>query len=138
MKKRININEEQPNYFNNNHKKNIMRTKNTKFFVVSCCVALTVLFSGCSKDSPLNVLGGCGTGNWVQQAESDLTNWNAAVTDYANDPTPANCAKYKSAGKNYIDVLSSFASCVPGADKNEFNEAVKEAKKELDESECGS
>ncbi len=109
----------------------------TKLFLTGCCAAMIGMTTGCSK-SPLNPLGSCFSGSWILEGESDLTNWNAAATDYANDPTPANCAKYKSAGKNYIDVLGSFASCVPGADKNEFNAAVKEAKKELDESECGS
>ncbi len=115
-----------------------MRTKKTKFFVVSCCVALTILFSGCSKDSPLNVLGGCGTGNWVKQVESEITQWSEAATAFSNDPTVANCKKYKTAGKNYLDALDSVKGCVVGANKKEFNEAIQEAKKELDESECGS
>lgn len=109
----------------------------TKLFLMGCSVAILGITNGCGK-SPLNPLGSCFSGNWILEGESDLTNWNDAAIDYANDPTPANCAKYKSAGKNYIDVLSSIASCVPGTDRQEFNEAVKEAKKELDESECGS
>ena len=77
---------------------------NDKAFLTGCCAAMIGMTTGCSK-SPLNPLGSCFSGSWILEGESDLTNWNAAATDYANDPTPANCAKYKSAGQELYRCL---------------------------------
>ncbi len=108
----------------------------TKLFLAGCCAAI-IGISGCSK-SPLNPLGGCLKGNWLQGVESDFTNWSAAATAYSEDPTPANCQNYKNAGKSYLDALKSFTDCVPKSEKNEYKEAIKELKQELQDNDCSS
>ncbi len=107
----------------------------TKLVLMGCCIALFAMINGCGK-SPLNPLGGCLNGNWLKGAETNLTNWSTAANVYSEDPTPANCQNYKNAGKSYLEVLESFADCVPGAEKNEYNEAINELKQELQDNDC--
>lgn len=107
----------------------------TKILSIACFAAFAS-FTACSKDSPLNPNGNCGNGNWAVQVQKEITNWSNASAAYSNDPTLANCNKYKSAGKKYLDALDGIKNCVPGTNANEFKEAIQEAKDELDESSC--
>ena len=112
-----------------------IRTAKTKLFLIGCGASLLMTF-GCSKDSPINPLGGCFAGNWAEQYANELTDWTNAATAYSADPTPANCSKYKTSAKNYLDALREVAKCMPTADRSEINASINEAKAEVDKEGC--
>lgn len=112
-----------------------MKMAQTKLFVISCGAALLMTY-GCSKDNPLNPAGNCFGGNWAEQYSGELQVWSDAATTYSQDPTPANCSKYKTAAKNYWDALKEVADCVPTANRAEINQAINEAKADVDKEGC--
>lgn len=79
---------------------------------------------------------GCANANWVQEISNELEPWSSASSEYATDPTKANCDKYKSTGKKYLEALSKVKKCVPGGSLKEFNQSIADAKAELDETDC--
>ncbi len=91
---------------------------------------------GCSKNNPLNPVGNCFDGNWAETYTNELQTWSNAATAYADNPTPANCANYKNAAKGYINAIDDFYNCIPTASKAEIDEALKEAKAEIDSESC--
>lgn len=108
----------------------------TGLFLISCSAAMIALTTGCSKDNPLNPTGNCFGGNWAAQYADELQAWSNAATVYREDPTAANCGKYKTAAKNYLEALKEVAGCVPTASRAEINKAVNEAKAEVDKEGC--
>ena len=113
-----------------------METNGVKLFLIACGTSLLTFSTGCSKDSVLNPAGNCFGGNWAEQYAGELQTWSAAATTYSEDPTPANCTKYKTAAKNYLDALREVANCVPTASKAEIDRSIKEAKAEVDSEGC--
>lgn len=112
-----------------------MRTIKTKTYLTCCLTMALMTLVGCSKN-PLNPLGDCGSGGWIQKVSKELNDWSVATSNYSNDPTVANCNAYKSAAKGYLDALEGVRTCVPGANQSEFNDAITEAKKEVDAEDC--
>lgn len=104
-------------------------------FLIGCGVAMLLTY-GCSKDNPLNPTGNCFGGNWAENYASELQTWSDAATAYSEDPTSANCDKYKTAAKNYLDALKEVADCVPTADRAELNKSINEAKADIDKEGC--
>lgn len=107
-----------------------------KIFLIGCSAILMGLSNGCSKSSPLNPEACDGNSSWAERIQSEIADWSAAITTYSNDPTAANCEKYKTAGVNYLDALEGIRGCVLGASQKAFNEAIDEAKKDLAASDC--
>lgn len=112
-----------------------MRTKKTKLFMISTAMVALLMTMACSKDNPLNPLG-CGNGTWAIQVSDEATAWAQAASNYSSDPTTANCNNYKNAAKDYLNALEGVRGCVAGVSQAEFNEAIAEAKKEVDEADC--
>ncbi len=113
-----------------------LKTMKTRLFVIGCGAAMIAFTSGCSKDNPLNPAGNCFDGKWAEQYAGELQTWSNATTAYSEDPTPANCTKYKTAAKNYLDALKQLADCVPTANKAEINKSINEAKADVDKEGC--
>ena len=113
-----------------------LKTLQTRLFVIGCGAAMITLTSGCSKDNPLNPAGNCFGGNWAEQYTNELQAWSNASAAYSEDPTPANCAKYKTAAKSYLDALKEVADCVPTTSKAEINKSINEAKADVDKEGC--
>jgi len=113
-----------------------MKTNRTKLFLIGCGTVLLTFATGCSKDSVLNPAGNCFGGNWVEQYAGELQTWSDASAAYSEDPTPANCAKFKTAAKGYYDALRKVANCVPTASKAEIDKSINEAKAEIDSEGC--
>lgn len=97
---------------------------------------LMITISSCTKDSPLNPLGNCFDGNWLETYANGLQTMSNAATTYSNDPTPANCSNYKNATKAYLDAAADFYDCIPAGDKSEIDQELKEAKAEIDKEGC--
>ncbi len=112
-----------------------MRAKKTKLLLRGLTVIALTVSIGCSKDNPLNPLG-CGNGTWAVQVSDEAIALSQAAANYNNDPNSANCTAYKNATKDYFDALESVRGCVAGVNQAEFNEAIAEAKKEVDEADC--
>jgi hypothetical protein len=112
-----------------------MRTIRTKLFLIGCFAATMVVTTSCSKNNPLNPLG-CGNGTWALQVSDEAAAWGQAASAYSSDPSPANCTSYKNAANNYLNALEGVRGCVAGVSQAEFNEAINEAKNEVDETDC--
>ncbi len=106
----------------------------TSKFLISCFI-IFIGFTSCSKDSILNP-DRCLNGSWIQEVEKELNAWVAATNTYGEDPTKANCEKYKSAGVDYLNALDKIKKCVPSVSLSEFNQAINEAKQELNTTSC--
>lgn len=114
-----------------------MKTLLSKNQLLIACVLMSLVFLfSCDKDSPLNPAGACFGGNWSLQYADELETWSNAAQAYADDPTPANCTNYKSAAKDYYDALNDVYDCVPTASRQEIDQAIKEAKAEIDAQDC--
>lgn len=99
---------------------------------------LAISMGSCDKSNPLNPEGACFGGNWSAQYADELEAWSTAAQEYSNNPTTANCNKYKAAAKDYLDALNDVYDCVPTANRKELDEAVKEAKADVDAEECNT
>lgn len=108
----------------------------TKIFLMGSVMILMTIVTGCSKDNPLNPAGNCFGGNWAQQYTSELESWSTALTAYSENPTEANCTEYQSATKAYLNALEGIYDCVPMTSRAEFDQAIKEAKADLDREAC--
>ena len=108
----------------------------TKMLLMGCGAVWMTFATGCSKDSPLNPTGGCFGGKWAEQYSSELQKWSDAAVAYNENPNAANCANYKSAAKSYLDALDDIYDCVPTASKAEIDQAIKEAKADIDSEAC--
>ncbi len=101
------------------------------------CLAILIAFTmGCSKDSPLNPSGNCFGGNWAQQYSDELQAYSDAISAYNENPTAGNCTSYKNAAKNYLDALRDVYECVPTASRAEIDQAINEAKADVDSEDC--
>ncbi|OWW26951.1 hypothetical protein B4Q04_04550 [Zobellia sp. OII3] len=90
----------------------------------------------CSKDNPVNPLGGCASGVWSQNILDETAALSAAGQAYSENPTAENCNKYKAAAIDYFNALKGWADCVPGTNKAEYDKAIKEAKENVDKDGC--
>lgn len=109
----------------------------TKLLLVSCATLLLIVANGCSKTNPLNPLGGCfGGGVWSENIINETNALVAAGQAYEDDPTEANCNNYKAAAEDYLNALKGVATCVPGASKADYDQAVAEAKADLEKEGC--
>ncbi len=118
-----------------NLKTEIMRTLKTEPLLIGCCAALIVLAIGCSNDNPSNPLG-CGNDAWAENIQKELNDLAAATVVLQEAQTTANCVSYKQAANNYLDALEGVRACVPSISKAEFDQAVSEAKQNLEQEDC--
>lgn len=118
--------------------KKIVKIKTTtrKFIFITSAVTILLTY-GCSKDNPLNPLGGCfGGAVWSENILNETAALAEAGQAYQDNPSKSNCDKYKTATKSYLDALKGVAECVPGTSKAEYNKAIEEAKADLDKEGC--
>lgn len=108
----------------------------TRFFAIGCGAAMIALTIGCSKDNPLNPTGNCFGGNWAGQYSDELQAYSNAISEYTENPTEGNCTNYKNAAKGYLDALRDVYDCVPTVSRAEIDQAINEAKAEVDEEGC--
>ena len=124
----------------NNLKIEIMKTiekKMTRILAIGVGAFLITFNTACSKDNPLNPLGGCsGNASWVERVSKEANDYSNAISAYNSNPTDENCSKAKAAAKNYLDSLRDVLQCVPTANRAEINKAINEAKAEVDEEGC--
>ncbi len=108
----------------------------TRLLIIGCGAAMIALSSGCSKDNPLNPTGNCFGGNWATQYSDELQEYSNAISEYSENPTQGNCNDYKNAAKTYLEALKEVYDCVPTASRAEINQAINEAKAEVNEESC--
>jgi len=103
----------------------------TKTFLFALVVSCAFIFS-CGKSGAV----GCGS-NFYGDLENEITQLSAVATTYSQDPTPANCEKYKDALSDYFNAFEGLRGCYgTGANKAEFDAAIKDAQDDLDDWEC--
>lgn len=91
----------------------------------------------CSKSNPLNPLGACANGAvWTEVVSNELNAYNQALQAYSEAPTAENCATVKASAKNYFDALGDVLECVPTTSRAQINQAIEEAKDEVDKEGC--
>lgn len=106
--------------------------------LIGAVIVCSVLIASCDKSNPLNPEGACFGGNWYAQYADELEAWTGAAQEYSNNPTTSNCSKYKAAAKDYLDAIDDVYDCVPTANRKELDEAIKEAKADVDAEECNT
>lgn len=104
----------------------------TNFF--AACIIFTVSLIGCSKNGPLG--SDCINGTWIENVQVELNAWSEALRSYSDDPTKENCEKQKQAGLAYISALENVKNCVPTLSLADFNDSIKEAEDEINETPC--
>jgi len=112
-----------------------IRKIKSKLFVIGCGAAVLMAF-GCSKDNPLNPAGNCFDGKWAEKYTSEFQALSIAATAYSENPTSENCADYKNATKGYLSAIDDFYDCIPTGNKSEIDQAIKEAKANIDKEGC--
>ena len=113
-----------------------MKTMKTRLLLIIYGTAIITMTNGCSKDDPLNLAGNCFDGNWAAQFSDELQAYSSAISSYSDNPTAGNCADYKNAAKAYLDALNEVYECVPTASRAEIDQAIDEAKADVDREDC--
>jgi hypothetical protein len=113
-----------------------LKTMKTRLFLIGCGAAMITMTSGCTKDNPLNPEGNCFDGKWAAQFSDELQAYSNAISDYNENPTQGNCDDYKNAAKGYLDALNEVYNCVPTASRAEIDQAINEAKADIDGEDC--
>ncbi len=108
----------------------------TRLFLIGCGAAMITITSGCTKDNPVNPAVNCFDGNWAAQFSDELQAYSNAISDYNENPTQGNCDDYKNAAKGYLDALNEVYNCVPTASRAEIDQAINEAKADIDGEDC--
>jgi hypothetical protein len=105
-----------------------------KLTLLSSCIAIMTLTS-CGADDD-SIAADCGIGLWTLSVQSELNNWLTASQAYAQDPTPMKCQNNKAAGQAYINALEGIKACVPNLGLADFEQALEEAKVEINAISC--
>lgn len=105
----------------------------TKLAIKISSVIILLITISCGKDSPLK--NDCNN-VWTQEVANELSAYSSALQAYSSDPTASNCSNVKSAAKNYLDSLRDVLDCVPTASRTQINQAINEAKAEVDDEAC--
>lgn len=103
---------------------------------IGCGIALIIVTSACGKDDPVTPVGNCFDGNWAAQFADELQAYSLAISTYSNNPTEGNCDNYKIAAKAYLDALNEVYDCVPTASRAEIDQAINEARADIDREDC--
>lgn len=107
----------------------------TKLLVKINVIITLFLIISCGKDSPLD--NNCANAlQWANEVSNELSAYSSALQAYSSDPTASNCTSVKNAAKNYLDALRDVLDCVPTASQAQINEAINEAKAEVDDEAC--
>jgi len=109
-------------------------TTKVKLTLISSCIAFVALTS-CGGDDDSGAAN-CGNGLWTLSVRSELNNWFSAAQAYAGDQTTINCQNNKSAGQAYIKALEGIKACVPNLSLADFEQALEEAKIEINAISC--
>ncbi len=113
-----------------------MKTTKTKSYFLTYTFSCIILCFGCSKNNLLNPFGDCYSGNWAEGYTTELQEYSEAMSAYSENPTEENCTSFKNAAKSYLDALGNIYDCVPTASRAEIDEAIEEAKAEVDQDAC--
>jgi len=116
--------------------KKSQNNKTGKFIIL---ILVIILFSvtSCGGDGEnISAALNCGTTTWPKQIEKELNAFINAASDFSINDTKENCEKYKKAGLDYLKAFDNVRKCVPGGSINNFNEALQDAKKEINAINC--
>lgn len=110
--------------------------KFSKFIIPGICISVIAISGSCAKKdkSPLG-LGGCGY-TWSLEIADESIALSQAASAFASDSSNANCLKYKKAYQDYLDEAEDIKSCVPAADKDDFQKSIDDARDELNDLPC--
>lgn len=106
----------------------------------TCCLAIAFLITiSCSSDDTDDDTSSfdCQAGTWTEWVENEFTAYYNAINVYSQDPTESNCALVESTAYDYLEALRDIVDCVPTANQDAINQAIDEAKEEVDSNPCG-
>lgn len=111
--------------------------KSKKIYGTVFTVMLLISFSACGGDDSPSAAGGCNGFLWTQEISDEAVALSEAGGAYGSDPTVAKCEVYKDAYRDYIDALEDVDfSCIAEANEQDYQEALAEARAEIDAFEC--
>ncbi|MFK8164134.1 MAG: hypothetical protein AB8H12_16940 [Lewinella sp.] len=91
--------------------------------------------ASCSKDEPAN-LNNCTAAAASQDVADAFAEFEAAIGDFANDPSTANCEAYRREAQDYLNVLKRFENCAGVGDTQEWRDNISEAEAEVAMIQC--
>ena len=104
-------------------------------FALVCLVGIT----GCKDDDDDNNVKGGPTGPgcanaWATDLQDELNVISVAATNFANDPSTANCNAFKAAYQDYLDALKPYGNCaaLSGTQRANWQQAVEQAEDNVD------
>tara|TARA_R110002096_G_scaffold284566_3_gene478574 strand:+ start:367 stop:699 length:333 start_codon:yes stop_codon:yes gene_type:complete len=106
-----------------------------RFGLIGLSVFALSIITACNKDNDND--GPCrGYVNWSLSVSDEAAALSAAASAYGQDPSSANCVKYKEAYNDYIDALDSQSNCVPASQRAAFDQSLDDARDELNNLPC--
>ncbi len=110
--------------------------KSLKLNLICISFFALTLTSSCSKDD--NDSGGLCRGyvSWALSVQDEAAALSVAASAYGQDPSTANCLKYKEAYTDYINALDNQRACVPASQKATFEQSLDAARVSLNELKC--
>ena len=107
-----------------------MNSIKTPLLIAACFSILAVM--SCNNNGTA-VAPGCGSVGWGVEVEDELTALSNAGVAFGQDPSQANCEKYKDAYRAYIQALKDLDRCVINSqERQEYLQALEDAEDALD------
>ncbi len=109
----------------------------SKFFGFCCAIALCSSTSCSGDDGDDLAANDCANTAWTQLVSDEATAYTNALLAYNENPTEENCNTVKTFANAYLEALRDIADCIPQTSQTEVNQAIDEAKEDVDNDLCG-
>ena len=109
-----------------------------KIFYFPALILLSLIsLSGCG-DGDNDEPSGCNSFNWSVELNDELTDLTTAISNFAQNPTEANCNSYRQALLTYVDALRPYGNCqgLTGQNRVEWQKLIDEDEEDLNEVDC--
>lgn len=103
--------------------------------ILAASILLVAILISCDPTDALKLDNSCGD-NWSKEVQDEVNAYNKALNAYGADPTTQNCNEVKKTGNKYIDALKGVEKCVPTVSKKDWEKALEESRKQLNELSC--
>lgn len=107
---------------------------NHSILLLTSLLAPLFFLISCSNSDGVSSSANCD--NWSEQYLAEANAYSDAATVYTNNPTPANCENYKTAGLNFIDALEGVVDCVPTTNIQDFQNSLNDYRAEVNSLNC--
>jgi len=111
-----------------------MKTIKTRLFFTGILTIASMAFS-CDTEEAVAI--GCDV-VWTNEVASELSILNEAAVALQNEPSFANCESFRVASIDYVEAMEAVRNCVLGAQREAFDQALDQAKADLNLNDCSA